>query len=68
MKALRIEILDDKVMAILQSLEALKLIRVRQSSENDAELLEKKYAGKLSTQVAEEMQAYVKRSRKEWKK
>jgi len=68
MKALRIEILDDKVMAILQSLEALKLIRVRQSSERDAELLEKKYAGKLPTQVAEEMQAYVKRSRKEWKK
>lgn len=68
MKAIRIEILDDKVMAILQSLEALELIRLREPSVNDADTLERKYAGKLSSQVAEDMQAYVKRSRKEWKK
>ncbi|MCA1751729.1 MAG: hypothetical protein LC670_08040 [Flavobacteriales bacterium] len=68
MKAIHIEILDDKVMAILQSLEELKLIRVRQPSEQDTEQLEEKYAGKLPTQVAEDMQDYVKRSRKEWKK
>lgn len=67
MKTLHIEILNKKVHKLIKSLEALNLIRILDKKKAEPqEDLYKKYVGRLSPEVAEELHEYVKKSRDEW--
>ncbi len=66
MEILTIEIKDSKAYQLLQSLEALNIIKViKKSTVKNSDLAEK-YAGKLPYEVAEKLENYVNESRSEW--
>jgi hypothetical protein len=66
MEILTIEIKDSKAYQLLQSLEALNIIKViKKSTAKNSDLAEK-YAGKLPYEVAEKLENYVNESRSEW--
>jgi hypothetical protein len=66
MKTILIQIKDNKVYKLLEDLEDLNIIKILKKNVDSKEKLSEKYAGKLSSEVADEMQEYVKQSRNEW--
>jgi hypothetical protein len=74
MKSLRIDILNSKAIALLKNLESLGIIKIHEADQDESDIphankkpkLSEQVEGKLSKEVAEEMQAYVKKSREEW--
>ena len=66
MEILTIEIKDSKAYQLLQSLEALNIIKVIKKSTTKNSDLAEKYAGKLPYEVAEKLENYVNESRSEW--
>jgi len=62
METLLIQVTNRKVLGLLHELEELNLIKVLEKSVPEHEKLSEKYAGKLPSKVAEELQNYVKQS------
>lgn len=71
METLLVEIKNKKAYQLLKDLEDLNIIKVLKKKliskpKERQKKLSEKYAGKLPSGVAEEIQEYVKQSRKEW--
>ena len=68
METVLVQINNNKAYRLLEDLEDLNIIKVLKKSILSQEKLSKKYAGKLPSDVADELQNYVNQSRSEWKK
>ena len=66
METVLIQINSNKAYKILEGLEELEILKVLTKSVQKGEKLSEKYAGKLPSDVAEQLNDYVTRSRKEW--
>ncbi|NCQ11341.1 MAG: hypothetical protein GW809_04165 [Bacteroidetes bacterium] len=66
METVLVQITNNKAYKLLEDLEDLDIIKVINKSINPQQKLSEKYAGKLPTDVAEELQNQVSHSRKEW--
>jgi len=66
METVLVQITNNKAYKLLEDLEDLDIIKVINKSINSQQKLSEKYAGKLPTDVAEELQNQVSHSRKEW--
>ena len=68
METILVQINSHKAYKLLEELEALDLLKVIRKNVKTPQKLSDKYAGKLSAEVAEELQAYVKEGRETWGK
>jgi uncharacterized protein YlbG (UPF0298 family) len=66
METVLLPINDTKVYRLLEDLEDLQIIKVLQKSIQPKQKLSEKYAGKLPSDIADELQNYVSQSRNEW--
>lgn len=66
METMLIELTNQKAAKLIHELEELNLIRVIKTDVKPVEKLSEKYAGKLPSEVADELQDYVTKSRDEW--
>jgi len=66
METVLIQINDNKAYRLLEDLENLKIIKVLKKSIQPVQKLSEKYAGKLPSDIADELQKYVSQSRNEW--
>lgn len=66
METLLIQINDVKAYKILEDLEDLNILKVLKKKTLQNQKLSEKYAGKLTTEVVDELQNYVTKSRNEW--
>jgi len=67
METVLIQINNSKAYKLLEDLEDLQIIKVLEKSIIPQQKLSDKYAGKLPSEVADELQKYVTKSRDEWK-
>jgi len=67
METVLVQINNNKAYKLLEDLEDLHIVKVLKRSTQPQQKLSKKYAGKLPSDVADELQNYVKQSRNEWK-
>ena len=63
MNTMLIQITNQKALGLLHELEELHLIKVLEENVENKEKLSIKYAGKLPSDVADELQNYVNESR-----
>ena len=61
-----IELINQKAGKLIHELEELNLIKVLKTDVMPAKNLSAKYAGKLPSEVADELQIFVTKSRNEW--
>lgn len=61
-----IEITNKKAYRLLKDLEDLNIIKVLEKNGEPQQKLSEKYAGKLPSDVAEDLQNYITKSHKEW--
>ena len=66
METVLIQINNNKAYRLLEDLEDLHIIRVLSRSSQLEQKLSEKYAGKLPSDVADELQEYITQSRNEW--
>lgn len=66
MDTLIIQLTNQRAYKLLQELEDLHLIRVLKKNVQSQQKLSEKYAGKLPSDIADELQHYVSQSRDEW--
>ncbi|HSV10996.1 MAG TPA: hypothetical protein VLI68_09520 [Hanamia sp.] len=68
METVLLQINNIKAYKILEDLEDLKIIKVLNKTIQNKrpEKLSEKYGGKLPTDIADQLQDYVTKSRKEW--
>jgi len=66
METVLVQITNNKAYKLLEDLEDLDIIKVINKSINPPQKLSEKYAGKLPSDVADELQNQVSHSRKEW--
>lgn len=66
METVLIQINNAKAYKLLEDLEDLHIIKVLKKSIEPQQKLSEKYAGKLPSDVADELQNYVTQSRNEW--
>ena len=66
METVLIQINNAKAYKLLEDLEDLHILKVLKKSIEPQQKLSEKYAGKLPSEVADELQEYVSQSRKEW--
>ena len=66
METVLIQINNSKAYRLLEDLEDLHIIRVLSRSSQLEQKLSEKYAGKLPSDVADELQEYITQSRNEW--
>ena len=66
METMLIELTNQKAAKLLHELEELNLIKVIKKDLKPVEKLSEKYAGKIPSEVADELQNYVTESRNEW--
>jgi hypothetical protein len=66
METILLQIKDNKAYQLLEDLEALNVIKILDKNIQPKQKLSEKYAGKLSSEVADQLQEYVTRSRNEW--
>jgi hypothetical protein len=66
METLLIELANPKALKLIKELEELHLLKILKQDSTPAVKLSEKYAGQLPSQVAEELQQYVTKSRDEW--
>ncbi len=67
METVLLQINNNKAYKILEDLEDLNLIKVLNKSIQPLQNLSEKYAGKLPSEIAEQLQDYVTKSRSEWR-
>lgn len=68
METVLIQINNKKAYKLLEDLEDLQILKVLKKSIQPQQKLSEKYAGKLPSDVADELQNYVNESRDEWNK
>ena len=66
METVLIQINNNKAYRLLEDLEDLNIIKVLKKNIQSEQKLSEKYAGKLPSDIAEELQNYVTQSRNEW--
>lgn len=66
METMLIEVTNHKAVKLIHELEELNLIRVLKESIAPSIKLSEKYAGKLPSDIADELQKSVAKSRNEW--
>ena len=66
METVLIQFNNSKAYRLLEDLEDLHIIKVLSKSIQHDEKLSEKYAGKLPSDVADELQEYITQSRNEW--
>lgn len=66
METVLVQINDRKAYKLLEDLEGLNILKVLKKSILPTQKLSEKYAGKLPSDVADELQKYVTQSRNEW--
>ena len=66
METVLIQINNIKAYKLLEDLEDLHILKVLKKSILPQQKLSEKYAGKLPSDIAEELQNYVTQSRNEW--
>jgi hypothetical protein len=67
METVLIQINNSKAYRLLENLEDLHLIKVLHKNIQPKQKLSEKYAGKLPSNIADELQEYTTQSRNEWK-
>ncbi len=65
METVLIQVTNSKAYKLLEDLEDLHLIKLLKSGNHSKQKLSEKYLGKLSSNVADQMQIHVKQSREE---
>ncbi|OFY69311.1 MAG: hypothetical protein A3G23_02490 [Bacteroidetes bacterium RIFCSPLOWO2_12_FULL_37_12] len=68
METVLVQINNNNAYRFLKGLEDLHLIKVLKKSIQSGQKLSEKYAGKLPSDIANELQNYVTQSRNEWNK
>ena len=68
METVLLQITNHKAYKLLDDLEDLQIIKVLEKSIKSEQKLSEKYAGKLSSTVADELNNYVNESREQWNK
>lgn len=66
METLLIQLTNQKAAGLLHELEELQIIKVLKKNVQTEQSLSKKYAGKLPSTLADELQNYVDQGRQEW--
>ena len=66
METVLIQINNNKAYKLLEDLEDLNIIKILKKNIQPKQKLSEKYAGKLPSDVADELQNYVNQSRNEW--
>ncbi|MBU3662132.1 MAG: hypothetical protein FGM41_02915 [Bacteroidetes bacterium] len=66
METILIQIHDVKAYKLLEDLEDLNILKVLKKNLAPTQKLSEKYAGKLTSDVVDELHNYVTQSRKEW--
>jgi len=66
MDTVLIQINNDKAYKLLEDLEDLHIIKVLKRNTEPVQKLSEKYAGKLPSSIADELQNYVTQGRDEW--
>jgi L-cysteine desulfidase len=66
METVLVQINNNKAYKLLEDLEDLHIIKVLKKSIQTNQKLSEKYAGKLPTDIADELQNYVTQGRNEW--
>ncbi|CAN5233623.1 hypothetical protein BH20BAC1_BH20BAC1_02510 [soil metagenome] len=66
METVLIQITNDKAYRLLEDLEELNILKVLKKNVEPKEKLSEKYAGKLPSEIADELQHYVIQGRSEW--
>jgi hypothetical protein len=68
METVLIQINNSKAYRLLEDLEDLHILKVLNKNIQPKQKLSEKYAGKLPSDIADELQNYVNQSRNEWDK
>jgi hypothetical protein len=68
METVLLQITNHKAYKLLDDLEDLQIIKVLEKSIKSEQKLSEKYAGKLPSTVADELNNYVNESREQWNK
>ncbi len=66
METVLVQINNNKAYKLLKDLEDLQIIKVLENKIQPPQKLSEKYAGKLPSELADEIQNYVTKSRNEW--
>jgi hypothetical protein len=66
METVLLQITNHKAYKLLDDLEDLQIIKVLKKSIKSEQKLSEKYAGKLPSKVADELNNYVNESREQW--
>ena len=66
METVLLQINNYKAYKLLEDLEALQIIKVLKKNTQPLQKLSEKYAGKLPSEIADELQDYITKSRNEW--
>lgn len=66
MKTVLVQINNNKAYRLLEDLEDLNVLKVLNKNVLPKQKLSEKYAGKLPSDIADELQDYVTQSRNEW--
>lgn len=66
MKTVLVQIINNKAYRLLEDLEDLNILKVLNKNVLPKQKLSEKYAGKLPSDIADELQELVKQSRNEW--
>jgi hypothetical protein len=66
METVLIQINNNKAYRLLEDLEDLHILKVLNKNIQPKQKLSEKYAGKLPSDIADELQNYVTQSRNEW--
>ena len=61
-----IQLTNQKALKLLYDLQDLQLIKVLKENLKPKQKLSEKYAGKLPSEIANELQNYITQSRNEW--
>jgi hypothetical protein len=66
METMLIQLTNKKAKKLLYELEELNLIKVLNNNTSPNQKLSEKYAGKLPSDIADNLQHYITQSRNEW--
>jgi hypothetical protein len=66
METLVVQLTNNRAYKLLKDLEELHIIKLVTKSTQPSQKLSEKYAGKLPSNIADDLQHYVAQSRKEW--
>jgi len=66
METVLVQINNNKAYKLLENLEELHVLKVIKKSKKQSLSLSDKYAGKLTSKTADELQDYVNESREQW--